>query len=146
MSRTSRNTGLGKRIASLAGATALLLAGGVATAGQAAAGASCPSGYHCVFQGSVGGIGHKSFFNSDADFTDDYWEDTGESVNDQVMAASNSSNGGYESHYYKDINYGGGLLFCVNPGSQVNWDQLDWTQRNKASSLRLRPTTTIPCF
>ncbi|MFE6098942.1 peptidase inhibitor family I36 protein [Streptomyces laurentii] len=146
MSRTSRNTGLGKRIASLAGATALLLAGGVATAGQAAAGASCPSGYHCVFQGSVGSIGHKSFFNSDTDFTNDYWEDTGGPVNDQVMAASNSSNGGYESHYYRDVNYGGGLLFCVNPGSQVNWDQLDWTQRNQASSLRLRPTTTIPCF
>ncbi|SED48563.1 hypothetical protein [Streptomyces sp. TLI_105] len=147
MAKNKRTTGLGKRIASVLGATALLMGGAVATAGPAAAGTDCAAGYHCVFWVGFGTAKH-SYFNSDADFTDDYFDGGGSPVvvNDRVWAASNSSTSGYESHYYKDINYGGGLLFCVNPGSQVDSSRLEAWQGGQASSLKLRPSTTIPCF
>ncbi|MFJ7954881.1 hypothetical protein ACIQ62_01130 [Streptomyces sp. NPDC096319] len=150
MTTKNRTLGLGKRIASVAGATALLVAGAVATAGPAAAGTNCDAGYHCVFWIDFSTAKH-SFFNSDPDFTNDSFEGgapgTGYVVNDRVWSASNSSTGGYESHYYKDINYGGGLLFCVNPGSQVDGgSQLQPWQRDAASSVKLKPTTTTPCF
>ncbi|AJF64940.1 hypothetical protein [Streptomyces vietnamensis] len=156
MTKNNRITGLGKRIASVAGATALLVGGAVATAGPAAAGPNCASGYHCVFISSIENNVKHSYFSSDSDFTNDTFDGAPADVkvNDYVEAASNSSNSGYESHYYYDINYGGGLVFCVNPGSSVDlWSLTEdgysgngKGQRNEASSLRVRSTTTIPCF
>ncbi|MEU7584548.1 hypothetical protein AB0B50_44010 [Streptomyces sp. NPDC041068] len=52
------------------------------------------------------------------------------------MSFSNSSNSGYESHYYTGIgNDWGGQLLCVEAGSEVNYVHPDF--RNRASSLRL---------
>ncbi|MGW4164277.1 hypothetical protein [Streptomyces sp. NPDC004788] len=145
------NSGIRRKAAAVAGATALLLGGGIATATTASAGPSCPSGYHCLFEGSIGASVHN-YFNSDADFRDDYFT-SGHVVNDNSWSASNSSTGGYESHYYYDPGYVN-LDFCVNPGSSVNYNQLTDDgvdgngigQRDEASSLLLRPTTTISCF
>ncbi|OXY94022.1 hypothetical protein BEK98_19195 [Streptomyces diastatochromogenes] len=144
------------RAAALAGTTALLMAGGIATALPASAGPNCPAGYHCAFAGSIEGNSKHAYFNSDSDFTNDTFDYGPDwmKVNDNVEAASNSSTGGYESHYYYDINYGGGLVFCVNPGSSVDYYQLSDDgvpgnhngQRDEASSLLLRGTTTIHCF
>ncbi|MFJ3338708.1 peptidase inhibitor family I36 protein [Streptomyces sp. NPDC086766] len=124
----------------------------VVLAEPASAGEYCSSGYHCVFYADIGTSKH-SYFDSDSNFTNDYFGN-GAVVNDNFESASNSSTGGYESHYYYDINYGGGLVFCVNPGHTVHASQLtnDWVagnhsaQQNEGSSLRLRPTTTITCF
>ncbi|MER5205240.1 hypothetical protein [Streptomyces sp. NPDC002825] len=152
----SNITGFRKRTAAVLGATALIVAGGVATALPASAGPNCPSGYHCVFSASIANNNKHAFFSSDIDFRNDYFDVYGNVVNDDVHAASNSSNSGYESHYYRDLNYGGGLLFCVNPGSSVDsWqlpdDGIDGnsdsdSKAGEATSLRVRSTTTIPCF
>ncbi|MEU7021710.1 peptidase inhibitor family I36 protein [Streptomyces sp. NPDC046203] len=152
MSTNGKNAGFRRKLAAVAGATALLLGGGVAAATTASAGPSCPSGYHCLFEGSIGGSVHN-YYNSDPDFTDDVFS-SGHGVNDNSWSASNSSTGGYESHYYYDVNYGGGLVFCVNPGSSVKDSQLSDDgvdgnhvgQRDEASSLLMRPSTTISCF
>ncbi|BAU83034.1 hypothetical protein SLA_2100 [Streptomyces laurentii] len=141
-----------RKFAAVAGATALLVGGGIATASTASAGPVCPSGYHCLFEGNIG-VSVHNYYNSDPDFTNDVFT-SGRGVNDNSWAASNSSSGGYESHYYYDVNYGGGLVFCVNPGSVVYPDQLsdDFVdgnhvgQRDEASSLLMRPSTTISCF
>lgn len=133
----------------LAGAAA---AASLVAAAPANAAAFCNPGFHCVFISSLGSSQH-SYFNSDPNFTDDSF-DNGLNVNDNVWSASNSSTGGFESHYYYDINYLGGLVFCVNPGHTVNYNQLTDDnidgnhvgQRDEVSSLRLRPTTPIPCF
>ncbi|MEU2233684.1 hypothetical protein ACH4A8_03270 [Streptomyces vietnamensis] len=147
----SMGMGLRKKAAVVAATTALIAGAGVATAGSAWAGYKCAPGYHCVFATTyMAGSAQHNFFNSDYNFTDDYFNDGadlvgyGENVNDHVNAASNSSTGGYESHYYRDINFQGGLLFCVNPGSSVDLGLADW--QRQASSLQLRPTTTIHCF
>ncbi|MEU7023612.1 hypothetical protein ABZ990_23545 [Streptomyces sp. NPDC046203] len=146
------STGIRKKTAAVVTATALLVGAGIATAGTAAAGYMCKDGYHCAYWAGIGDSGAHNYYNSDPNFTDDYFTDnyptpgSGENVNDNVRAASNSSTGGYESHYYRDINYGGGLLFCVNPGSQVNYGRLTASQEAQASSLLLRPSTTIKCF
>ncbi|MFF0472945.1 hypothetical protein [Streptomyces sp. NPDC004284] len=140
-----------KKFATVAGTAALLVGGGIATASTASAGPSCPAGYHCLFEGSIGSSVHN-FFNSDPNFTDDVFS-SGHGVNDNSWSASNSSTGGYESHYYKDANYVN-FDFCVNPGSSVSHDQLsdDFIdgngigQRDEASSLLLRPTTSVSCF
>ncbi|MGW5424290.1 hypothetical protein [Streptomyces sp. NPDC003943] len=152
MRRIGMNSGIRRKAAAVAGATALLLGGGIATATTASAGPSCPSGYHCLFEGSIGASVHN-YYNSDPDFTNDVFT-SGHGVNDNSWSASNSSSGGYESHYYYDVNYGGGLVFCVNPGSSVNYDRLTDDgvdgnhigQRDEASSLLMRPSTTISCF
>ncbi|MEV7279583.1 hypothetical protein [Streptomyces sp. NPDC093111] len=145
-------TGLRRKAAAVAATTALLVGGGVAAATQASAGYMCGAGYHCVYWGNLGDSAAHDFYNSDRNFTDDTFDKNpgtggyGQNVNDALWSASNSSTGGYESHYYRDINYGGGLLFCVNPGSEVFGSQLSDGQRNAASSLELRPSTTIRCF
>ncbi|MFJ3904625.1 peptidase inhibitor family I36 protein [Streptomyces sp. NPDC090025] len=143
---------LRRKFAAVAGATTLLVGAGIATASTASAGPSCPTGYHCLFEGSIGSSVHN-FFNSDDNFTDDTFS-SGHNVNDNSWSASNSSTGGYESHYYYDAGYQGGLVFCVNPGSSVRHDQLSDDmvdgnhngQRDEASSLQLRPTTSVSCF
>ncbi|MFE4593556.1 peptidase inhibitor family I36 protein [Streptomyces laurentii] len=151
--QTRPKSGLRRKLAAVAGATALLVGAGVATASTASAGPNCASGYHCVFWNGIGSYGH-AFYNSDPDFTDNTFDGTSININDNVRAASNSSSGGYESHYYYDVNYGGGLVFCVNPGSAVNYDQLSSDnvrgnhvgQHDEASSLLMRPSTTVSCF
>lgn len=152
MSMLNVRSGLRKKVAAVAGATALLVGGGIATASTAAAGPSCPSGYHCLFEGSIGTAAHN-YFNSDADFRDDAFYPSGHIVNDNSWSASNSSNSGYESHYYKDPGYQT-FNFCVNPGSYVTHDRLDDDgydgngkgQRDESSSLLVRGTTSVSCF
>ncbi|MER6469763.1 peptidase inhibitor family I36 protein [Streptomyces collinus] len=132
--------------------SAAFVSGSTLLAEPASAGDSCSSGYHCVFYLDIGSSKH-SYFDSDSNFTNDTFGN-GAVVNDNVESASNSSTGGYESHYYYDINYGGGLVFCVNPGHTVHNSQLSDDgvpgngafQWNEASSLKLRPTTTIRCY
>ncbi|MFI8822779.1 hypothetical protein [Streptomyces sp. NPDC053431] len=144
--------GLRRKAAAVAATTALLVGGGIATATSATASQYCPAGYHCVYWGNLGDSASHNYFNSDLDFRDDtfnanYPEDGyGSGVNDNVWSAANSSTGGYESHYYRDPGYQGGLLFCVNPGSQVWPSDLAAWQKNSASSLQMRPSTTIHCF
>ncbi|MFE4593558.1 hypothetical protein [Streptomyces laurentii] len=152
MSTIGKNAAFRRKLAAVAGATALLVGGGIATASTASAGPSCPTGYHCLFEGGIGTAVHN-YYNSDPDFTNDTFS-SGHGVNDNSWAASNSSSGGYESHYYYDVNYGGGLVFCVNPGSSVDYNQLTddgvdgnhYGQRDEASSLLMRPSTTVSCF
>ncbi|MCX4980610.1 peptidase inhibitor family I36 protein [Streptomyces sp. NBC_00572] len=152
----SENKGLRRRLAAAVTSTALLFGAGVATASTAAAaeGPECDAGYHCAFYLYVFGGASHQYFNSDANFTNDTFDvhnqfegyGYGQGVNDRVSGASNSSTGGYESHYYRDINYGGGLAFCVNPGSSVSSTSMSSSQINVASSLLLRPTTSVHCY
>lgn len=123
------------------------------TAGAVSAfGPYCDPGHHCVFHTNLGSAS-RAYFNSDSDFRNDTFSN-GAVVNDNVWSASNSSTGNYESHYYYDPGYGGGLVFCVNPGSSVDYDQLtdddingnNKEQRDEVSSLRLRPRTSTRCF
>ncbi|WP_157863459.1 hypothetical protein [Streptomyces sp. Root431] len=152
MSMLNVKSGLRRKVAAVAGATALLVGGGIATASTASAGPNCPSGYHCLFEGSIGTPVHN-YFNSDADFRDDAFYPSGALVNDNSWSASNSSNGGYESHYYKDPGYQN-FNFCVNPGSYVTHDRLEDDgyngngvgQRDESSSLLVRGTTSVSCF
>jgi hypothetical protein len=141
-----------RALAAAAGLTAAAAAISVGAAAPASAGPFCSAGFHCVFFTSLGSSQH-SYFNSDSNFTNDTFGN-GATVNDNVWSASNSSTGGFESHYYYDINFGGGLVFCVNPGSSVDAGSLSTDnipgnhvgQRDEVSSLQLRPTTTIHCF
>ena len=113
----------------------------------ASAGVNCQSGYHCVFYTTVDSSKH-SFFNSDRDFWDNFFSGgngigNGQRVFNNVWAASNSSNSGYESHYYTNVDYTG-FLFCVNPGDTVY--ELPASLKDAASSMRLRPGTPIACI
>lgn len=120
--------------------------------GISAFGPYCNAGYHCVFITGLGSAS-RAYYNSDSDFRNDTFSN-GSVVNDNVWSASNSSTGNYESHYYYNPGYGGGLVFCVNPGSSVNYDQLTddsidgngYGQRDEISSLQLRPRTSVRCF
>lgn len=150
------NSGLRKKIAAVAASTALLFGAGVAAAEVSSAqdGYACPAGYHCAFyQSPFGGASHH-YFNSDSNFTNDYFDVRGPHegwglglvVNDHVSGAENASTAGYESHYYRDIGYSGGLAFCVNPGSRVSDWEMSSDQINVASSLLLRGTTSVHCY
>jgi hypothetical protein len=134
---------LRNRIGSTAILTIVTVAGisAVSTA-PAMAGANCSAGFHCVFHPTQPNLKY-SFANSDPDFSDNFYAN-GESVNNNVGGASNSSTGGFESHYYNGPNYTGGFLFCVNPGGTVR--SLPINQRDRVSSLRLQTTTTIRCL
>ncbi|MEU1179532.1 hypothetical protein ABZ464_18105 [Streptomyces sp. NPDC005820] len=152
--------GLRRKAAVVAGLAAMVAAGGVVAASPASAGPNCDSGNHCVFFTDINSSKHQ-YFNTDPDFGNDTFGN-GVTVSNQVWSASNSTTGGYESHYY---NYTGtdwdanGFLFCVNPGhyanshfgdggtdSRANGAPLPDYLRNKASSLRLRGTTSIDCY
>lgn len=149
-----------RRLAVVAGmAAALTAAAGAAATGPASAGTNCEGGFHCVFFTDFNSARHD-YFNGDSNFTNDTFNEGGTSgedaiVNDNVWSASNSSTGGYASIYYYGINRGGGMVFCVRPGSQVSASQLSSSgspgdgagQRDEASSLELR-RTGIPgsCF
>jgi len=133
-----------------------------ASAESAGENVACSSGNHCVFYAGFDSAKH-SFPNSDTNFSTNTFNQTGlnggddglnEHIDNNIWSASNNSTGGYESHYYYGANYSGGLVFCVNPGRSVDYtrltdDGIDGNgvgQRDEASSLRLRPTTTITCF
>ncbi|XKK60601.1 hypothetical protein HFP71_33240 [Streptomyces sp. ARC32] len=118
----------------------------VITAAPASAGANCASGYHCIFEFDVNDGSKYSFFNTDSDFRNNYYP-SGYSVHNNSWAASNSSTGGYESHYYTGVGTDwGGFLFCVNPGSTVYESELPDSLEDRASSLRLRGTTQVRCY
>lgn len=131
------------------GLAAMVAAGGAVLAAPASASTNCSTGYHCVFYSSLSSAKH-SYFNSDTDFSNDTFNEygvngigLGQTVNDNSWAASNSSTGGYESHFYVNAGYGT-FLFCVNPGSEIN--ELAESHKDRASSLRLRGTTSISCY
>jgi hypothetical protein len=139
------------KLAVMCGVAVAAASGGAVAAMPAAAdaginGINCASGYHCVFYTDFNSSKH-SYFNSDSDFSGDILSGgngvgSGQGVNNNIWAASNSSTGGYESHYYDSPGYVG-FLFCVNPGDSV---QLPANLRDRASSLRLRTTTPIECI
>ncbi|MFD7168290.1 hypothetical protein [Streptomyces violascens] len=145
---TTTTTGLRRKIGTLAALAAAVVTGMTVSAAPASAGPNCAAGYHCVFYTGLNSARH-SYFNSDANFTNDTFNQVsggagyGQNVNDNVESASNSSTGGYESHYYLNINYNS-FLFCVNPGSYVEY--LPSGQANEASSLQLTGTTSTHCY
>jgi hypothetical protein len=128
------------RFAVVSGMAAALAAGSVVAAAPASAHPTCPSGYHCQFFFFLGSSRHAEF-NSDANFSDDFFGN-GAVVNNNSWAASNSTNSGYESHYYDGFSYSG-FLFCINPGGGAD---LPSSLRDRASSMLLRGTTTIHCL
>jgi hypothetical protein len=142
-----------RRLAVVAGLAGATVATVLVAAPPAAAGPNCSPGYHCVFLTSIGSA-RKSYFNSDRNFANDVFEGTGINVNDNTWSASNSTTANRESHYYYNPGYSGGLVFCVNPGSSVNANQLSHDgvrgnnrgQRDEASSLRVRGRTPVRCF
>ncbi|MEX3106059.1 MULTISPECIES: hypothetical protein [unclassified Streptomyces] len=145
---STARTGLRRKLGAVVGVVAAAATGMTLLAAPASAGPNCASGYHCVFYSSLTSARH-SYFNSDANFTNDTFNQVssgagyGQNVNDNTASASNSSTGGYESHYYLHIN-NNSFLFCVNPGSYVQY--LPSGQRNEASSLQLTGTTSTPCY
>ncbi|MEW2000247.1 hypothetical protein ACFWFH_28790 [Streptomyces coelicoflavus] len=141
-----------KRVTAVAGLAAMAASAGLLLgASPASAGDNCASGYHCVFYLGIGNSARHSYYNTDSDFRNDTFNQLtsrsggGQTVHNNVVSASNSSAGGYESHYYTGVGTDwGGFIFCVNPGSQV--DYLPGSLQNRASSLRLRGTTSINCY
>ncbi|MFF9162045.1 hypothetical protein ACF081_17490 [Streptomyces longwoodensis] len=151
-----------RRIAMVAAVTALMGAGGAVAASPAVAGPRCATGNHCVFWGSIDTARH-SYFDTDRDFSNDTFNQSngtnggyGQTVNNNVYSASNSSSSGYESHFYDTVG-GTGFLFCLNPGDYVdtagtdrpgttNGDPLPASLRDRASALVLRGTTSVDCY
>jgi hypothetical protein len=149
-----------RRIAIAAILTTVLGTAGGMVATPASAGTNCEGGYHCVFYTDFNSAKHR-YFNSDDDFAGETFDRGGQHgrghvVTNNVWAASNSSTGGYYSLYYYSPHRFGGLVFCVQPGSQVSADQLSSNgiagdgigERDEASSLELRNRGWIPggCF
>jgi hypothetical protein len=129
-----------------------LLAAGFSS--PASAGTNCPSGYHCVFWTNFSSASHR-YFTSDANFTNDTFnvegngDGYGYTVNDNVGSASNSSTGGYESHYYVNINptTSRTLAFCVNPGTDATQTEvLNAGKGDLGSALILRSETSVHCL
>ncbi|MGW0606390.1 hypothetical protein [Streptomyces sp. NPDC002640] len=140
---------LRKKLAFTAATAAMAASAGMLTAAPASAGPNCASGYHCVFYLGINNSARHSYFDSDSNFSGDTFNQLtsrsggGLSVNNNTVSASNSSSSGLESHYYNYSNHSG-FVFCVNPGSYV--DYLPTAQQNLASSLLLRGTTSISCY
>lgn len=114
---------------------------------SAVAGANCSAGYHCLFYTDVNSSKHQYFdsvdhFRGDVFSGGDGWG-AGQPVSNNSWAASNSSTGNRESHWY-DGEFHSGFLFCVNPGATVH--SLPTNLRDRVSSLRLRPRTTVRCL
>lgn len=117
-----------------------------AGSGPSAAGINCRDGYHCLFFSSVNSSKHEYFdsvdhFNGDR-FSGGNGSGDGALVDNNSWAASNSSTGNRESHWY-DGQFHSGFLFCVNPGATVH--DLG-AFRDRVSSLRLRPRTSVRCI
>ncbi|MFJ1968988.1 hypothetical protein ACIO93_09975 [Streptomyces sp. NPDC087903] len=144
--RTRTRLALVSGLAATAATAGLLLGAAPASAGD-----NCGSGNHCVFYLGINDSARHSYFDTDTDFRNDTFNQLtgrnggGQTVHNNVDSASNSSTGGYESHYYTGVGSDWeGFIFCVNPGSQV--DYLPSSLQNRASSLRLRGTTSIDCY
>jgi len=126
-------------------------ASAVVLAAPASAGTACSAGYHCIFYLGFDSAKH-SFFDNDSNFAGNTFNQTGSnggsaglgySADDNTVSASNSSTGGYESHYYANSGYTN-FIFCVNPGSEV--DYIPTSLQNRASSLKLWGTTPVNCY
>lgn len=112
-----------------------------------AAGVNCDRGYHCLFWTTVHSS-KKQYFDSVNHFDGDTFSGgngngSGSRVDNNSLAASNSSSGNRESHWYDGRFHTGGH-FCVNPGATVH--DLGEDYGNWVSSLRLRPRTSERCI
>ena len=135
---------MGRRCAAVA---CMVTAGSAIMALPAVAGVNCTAGYHCLFFSDVNSSKH-SYFDSVTNFNGDTFSGgngngSGWAVDNNSWAASNSSTGNRESHYYDGANYSG-FLFCLNPGATVH--SLPSNLKDRASSLRLMPRTSAPCL
>jgi len=144
MDNNSRISHLVRKASVLAG---IVLAGSALAATPAVAGENCSPGYHCLFFSSTASSKHQYFdsvdnFNGDT-FSGGNGSGAGYAVDNNSWAASNSSTGNRESHYYDGANHSG-FLFCVNPGATVH--SLPTNLRDRASSLQLRPRTSVVCL
>ncbi|NKE63603.1 hypothetical protein FXN61_45540 [Lentzea sp. PSKA42] len=115
--------------------------------GPAVAGVNCRNGYHCLFYSDVNSSKFEYFdsvdhFNGNR-FSGGDGYGAGQPVDNNSWAASNSSTGNRESHWY-DGQFHSGFLFCVNPGATVHG--LPENLKDKVSSLRLRPRTSVRCL
>jgi hypothetical protein len=120
---------------------AALVAAVLVPASSASADSGCSTGYHCGWD--IGfNTGKVAFFNSDPDFRNDSFN-TGAVVDNNIKSAKNRTSTNYVSFYYYGVDYTGGLIFCVNPGSDVQNLPDDGvpgngiSEANEASSLRL---------
>ena len=125
----------------LGGAVAALLVTPLVPASPASADSSCGNGYHCGWD--IGfNTGKVAFFNGDADFRDNTFN-TGVVVDNNIKSAKNRTSSNYVSVYYYGVNYTGDIVFCVNPGQDVQNLPDDGIagngigEANEASSLRL---------
>jgi hypothetical protein len=126
----------------LAGAAATALVATVLVpASPASADSSCDTGYHCGWD--IGfSTGKVAFFNSDPDFRNDRFS-TEQIVDNNIKSAKNRTSSNYVSVYYYGVNYTGDIVFCVNPGQNVQNLPDDGIpgngigEANEASSLRL---------
>jgi hypothetical protein len=114
---------------------------------SAANGVNCDPGNHCLFYTDVNSSKHQYFdsvdhFHGDTFSGGDGWG-AGQAVDNNSWAASNSSTGNRESHWY-DGEFQSGFLFCVNPGATVH--ELPDNLKDRVSSLRLRPRTSVRCL
>lgn len=114
---------------------------------SAVAGVNCSSGFHCLFFSDVNSSKHQYFDSVDHFIGDTFSGGNGVGAGDPVdnnsWAASNSSTGNRESHWY-DGQFHSGFLFCVNPGATVH--SLPTNLRDRVSSLRLMPRTSVRCL
>ncbi|MFS8099191.1 hypothetical protein LFM09_18860 [Lentzea alba] len=115
--------------------------------GPSVAGVNCRNGFHCLFYTDVASSKFEYFdsvdhFNGNR-FSGGNGDGAGEPVDNNSWAASNSSTGNRESHWY-DGQFHSGFLFCVNPGATVH--ELPDNLKDRVSSLRLRPRTSVRCL
>jgi hypothetical protein len=104
------------RMVGAAAATALVAAV-LVPASPASADSSCSIGNHCGWD--IGfNTGKVSFFNSDPDFRNDRFN-TGVVVDNNIKSAKNRTSSNYVSVYYYGVDYTGDVVFCVNPGRDV---------------------------
>ena len=125
----------------LAAASAALIAAVLVPASPASADSTCTRGNHCGWD--IGfNTGKVAFFNGDADFRNDRFN-TGVVVDNNIKSAKNRTSTNYVSVYYYGVNYTGDIVFCVNPGQDVENLPDDGVpgngigEANEASSLRL---------
>ncbi|WP_145968992.1 hypothetical protein [Streptomyces hyaluromycini] len=137
-----------RALAATAGLAAALAVGGVVTASPASADTNCELGYHCVFYLGYDSARHL-YYNSDPNFTNDQFDNVrygtsgqNQYVNDNIYSASNHTSTSYYSRYYLNINYTGGMLFCVKPGSEIE----DLAAAVPSSSLSLTTSNPGGCY
>ncbi|MCA2218848.1 hypothetical protein [Jidongwangia harbinensis] len=95
----------------------VMAAGALSAASPAQADDYCPRGYHCLFILDLGSA-QKNFFNSDPDFRNDYFPNSGSVDNNSEAVSNHSTNNAYRTQLYYGYNYSN-PNFCVNPGGEV---------------------------